>query len=154
MQGVLSMLPGVGKMKKQMASANLDETIFMRQEAIIGSMTRKERQHPKVLNASRKKRVAAGSGTSVQEINKLLKMHRQMADMMKKMGRQKGGLKGLFGGSMPDMGAMAQEAQMPADMSKMPSGLPGLGSGLPPGGMPGLGTGSLPGLPGLPKRKK
>ncbi len=154
MQGVLSMLPGVGKMKKQMASANLDETMFLRQEAIIGSMTRKERQHPKVLNASRKKRVAAGSGTSVQEINKLLKMHRQMADMMKKMGRQKGGLKGLFGGGMPDMGAMAQEAQMPTDMSKMPSGLPGLGSGLPPGGMPGLGAGSLPGLPGLPKRKK
>jgi len=152
MQGVLSMLPGVGKMKKQLAAANLDESMFKRQEAIIGSMTRKERQHPKVLNASRKKRVAAGSGTSVQEINKLLKMHRQMADMMKKMGRQKGGLKALFGGGMPDMGAMAQEAQLSADMSKMPSGLPGLGSsGLPPGGLPGLGAGSLP---GLPKRKK
>jgi len=148
MQGVLSMLPGVGKIKKQMATANLDDTMFKRQEAIIGSMTRKERQHPKVLNASRKKRVASGSGTSVQEINKLLKMHRQMSDMMKKMGRQKGGLKGLFGGGMPDMGAMAQEAQMP-DMSNMPGGLPGLGSGLP-----GLGTGSTPGLPGLPKRKK
>jgi len=154
MQGVLSMLPGVGKIKKQMASANLDDTMFKRQEAIIGSMTRKERQHPKVLNASRKKRVASGSGTSVQEINKLLKMHRQMSDMMKKMGRQKGGLKGMFGGGMPDMGAMAQEAQIPPDMSNMPSGLPGLGSGLPPQGLPGLGTGSLPGLPGLPKRKK
>ncbi len=154
MQGVLSMLPGVGKMKKQLASANLDDSMFTRQEAIIGSMTRKERQHPKLLNASRKKRVAAGSGTSVQEINKLLKMHRQMADMMKKMGRQKGGLKALFGGGMPDMGdmgAMAQDAQMMPDMSKMPSGLPGLGSGLPPGGLPGLGTGSMP---GLPKRKK
>jgi len=154
MQGVLSMLPGVGKIKKQMASVNLDDTMFKRQEAIIGSMTRKERQRPKVLNASRKKRVASGSGTSVQEINKLLKMHRQMSDMMKKMGRQKGGLKGLFGGGMPDMGAMAQEAQMSPDMSNMPGGLPGLGSGLPPQGLPGLGTGSLPGLPGLPKRKK
>lgn len=152
MQGVLSMLPGVGKIKKQMASANLDETMFTRQEAIIGSMTRKERQHPKVLNASRKKRVAAGSGTSVQEINKLLKMHRQMADMMKKMGRQKGGLKGLFGGGMPDMGAMAQDARMMPDMSKLPSGLPGLGGSSQ--GLPGLGTGSMPGLPGLPKRKK
>lgn len=154
MKGVLSMLPGAGKIKKQMASANLDDSMFKRQEAIIGSMTRKERQRPKVLNASRKKRVAAGSGTSVQEINKLLKMHRQMADMMKKMGRQKGGLKGLFGGSMPDMGAMAQEAQLSADMPQMPGGLPGLGSGLPPGGLPGLGVGSIPGLPGLPKQKK
>jgi len=154
MQGVLSMLPGVGKIKKQMASANLDESMFKRQEAIISSMTRKERRQPKVLNASRKRRVAAGSGTSVQEINRLLKMHRQMADMMKKMGRQKGGLKALFGGVSPDMAAMAQEAQMSPDMMKMPQGLPGLGSGLPPQGLPGRGAGSIPGLPGLPKRKK
>ena len=84
MSGVLGMLPGIGKMKKQLESADLDDMVIKRQMAIISSMTARERQVPKVLNASRKKRVAAGSGTSVQDINRLLKMHRQMADMMKK----------------------------------------------------------------------
>jgi signal recognition particle subunit SRP54 len=83
MGGVLSMLPGIGKVKKQLDAANLDESIFNRQQAIISSMTRAERKTPKLLNASRKKRIAAGSGTSVQDINKLVKMHRQMADMMR-----------------------------------------------------------------------
>ena len=90
MGGVLDMLPGIGKVKKQLDAANLDETILKRQQAMIGSMTKSERKNPKLLNASRKKRVASGSGTSVQDINKLVKMHRQMADMMKAMGKKRG----------------------------------------------------------------
>ena len=90
MGGVLGMLPGIGKVKKQLDAADLDEAMLKRQQAIIGSMTASERKNPKVLNASRKKRVAAGSGTSVQDINKLVKMHRQMADMMKAMGKKRG----------------------------------------------------------------
>lgn len=95
MGGILGMLPGVGSMQKQMAQANIDDRMLKRQIAIIDSMTPKERKKPDLLNASRKRRVAAGSGTEVQDINRLLKMHRQMADMMKKMG--KGGMKGLMG---------------------------------------------------------
>ena len=101
MGGVLGMLPGVGKIKKQLDAANLDDTILKRQQAMIGSMTKAERKNPKLLNASRKKRVAAGSGTSVQDINRLVKMHRQMADMMKTMGKKRGLLGSLFGGGPP-----------------------------------------------------
>ena len=103
MQGLLGMLPGVGKMKKQIADANIDDKTIVQQEAIIMSMTPKERRNPKILNAKRRKRIAAGSGTSVQEVNKLLKQHKQMAQMMKKMGKM--GKKGLMGG-MPPMGGM------------------------------------------------
>ena len=149
MGGVLGMLPGIGKVKKQLDAANLDESIFKRQQAIIGSMTRAERKTPKLLNASRKKRVAAGSGTSVQDINKLVKMHRQMADMMKSMGKKRGALSALFGGGgMPEA---------PADLppgSELPANFLGLPPGGLPGGLPGL-PGALPrGLPGLPQRKK
>ena len=154
MSGVLGMLPGVGKMKKQIEDANLDDTVVKRQMAIIGSMTVKERRAPKMLNASRKKRVAAGSGTSVQDVNKLLKMHRQMADMMKKLGKNKGMLGGLFGGGMPDPSQISPEdlppelaqGQLPKGLG--PKGLPGLGTGLP-------GLGSMPGgIPPLPGKKK
>ena len=102
MKGVLGMLPGMGKLKGAM-NAGVDDKVFKRQEAIISSMTPQERKKPQVLNASRKKRVAAGSGTSVPEVNKLLKMHMQMAKMMKKMSRmgKKGGMPG-----MPGMGGM------------------------------------------------
>jgi signal recognition particle subunit SRP54 len=85
MGGMLSMLPGVGKFKKQLDGANIDEAIVKRQEAIISSMTKKERRNPMLLNGSRRRRIAVGSGTSVQEINRLLKQYRDMADMMKKM---------------------------------------------------------------------
>jgi signal recognition particle subunit SRP54 len=101
MQGVLSMLPGVGKVKDQLAASGMDDKILTRQEAIISSMTRQERRDPDVINGSRRKRIAAGSGTEVSEVNKLLKMHRQMSDMMKKMGkggRAMQGLAGMFGG--------------------------------------------------------
>ena len=160
--GIMGMMPGIGKLKKQMAGANLDDSIVNRQVAIINSMTRAERRNPKLLNASRKKRVAAGAGVQVSEINKLLKMHRQMADMMKMVGKKKGGLGGLLGGGMPnidpaELEAMQKSGQMPdmGDLTKglsggMPGGLPG---GL--GGLPGLGGPKLPGLGGMSgKRKK
>jgi signal recognition particle subunit SRP54 len=99
MQGVLSMLPGVGKIKDQLASAGLDDRMLKRQEAIISSMTKKERAKPDVINGSRRKRIAGGAGVEVSDVNKLLKMHRQMADMMKKIG--KGG-RNPFGG-MPQL---------------------------------------------------
>jgi signal recognition particle subunit SRP54 len=101
MQGVLSMLPGVGKVKEQLGAAGLDDKILTRQEAIISSMTRQERRDPDVINGSRRKRIAAGSGVEVSEVNKLLKMHRQMSDVMKKMGkggRAMQGLASMFGG--------------------------------------------------------
>ncbi|WP_341702282.1 signal recognition particle protein [Ferrovibrio sp.] len=111
MSGVMNLLPGVGKIKQQMANANLDETLLKRQEAIIGSMTRQERQNPKVIHASRKKRIAAGSGTSVQDVNKLLKQHLQMSDMMKRMSKlgQKGFTRSIMagmGGGFPGMPKM------------------------------------------------
>ena len=90
MSSILGMLPGIGKMQKQIASANIDDNLLKRQEAIINSMTPLERERPKLLNASRKKRIAAGAGASVQEVNKLIKMQKQMAGMMKKMGKMGG----------------------------------------------------------------
>ena len=93
MGGMLGMLPGVAKIKKQMAGANIDEGIIKRQEAIIGSMTRAERKNPKLLNGSRRRRIATGSGTSVPDVNRLLKQYQDMAGMMKKM--KKLGAKGL-----------------------------------------------------------
>jgi len=102
MQGVLAMLPGVGKVKDQLAAAGLDDGMLKRQEAIIQSMTRKERARPDILNGSRRKRIAGGAGVEVSEVNKLLKMHRQMADMMKRVGRL--GPRGAFGlGAMPQL---------------------------------------------------
>ena len=93
---LMGMLPGVGKMKKQIADANIDDRMIARQEAIILSMTLKERRNPKLLNAKRRKRIAAGSGTSVQDVNRLLKQFQQMATMMKKMGKK--GLRGMMPG--------------------------------------------------------
>jgi signal recognition particle subunit SRP54 len=90
LSGILGMLPGVGKIKQQIADANLDNTLFKRQAAIIGSMTRAERRNPDILKASRKKRVAAGSGTTVQEVNKLLKQFDDMSTMMKRMNKMGG----------------------------------------------------------------
>jgi signal recognition particle subunit SRP54 len=152
--GMMGMLPGVAKMKNQIAAANLDEGLLKRQKAIIDSMTPKERRNPDVLKASRKRRIAAGSGAKVEEINRLLKMHRQMADMMKAMGSGKrGALGGL--GQMLGMGGGAPSPEMMRQLAeKMPGGLPGGAGGLPnipglPGGLPGLGT-KLPGLGGLP----
>jgi len=160
MGGILGMLPGIGKMKKQIEAAGLDDRLFRRQQAIISSMTRQERRSPKILNARRKQRVASGSGTEVQDVNKLLKMHLQMADMMKRMSRQApggrggigsmmgslfggglgGGLGGLMPGKMPG-GGMPDLAKLdPAEMERMARQL-------------GMG-GAMPNLPGLPGKRK
>ena len=94
MEGILAMLPGVGKIKEQLAGANLDTKVLGRQAAIISSMTKKERKTPDLIKASRKKRIAAGSGTSVQDVNRLLKQFDDMSTMMKRMGKL--GQKGLM----------------------------------------------------------
>jgi signal recognition particle subunit SRP54 len=155
--GLMGMMPGIAKMKNQLAAANLDDSILKRQCAIIDSMTPQERRNPDILKASRKKRIAAGSGTSPEQINKLLKMHRGMADMMKAMGGAKRGpLAGLanalgLGGGMPspeEMQKMAEKMQQQG--GGLPPGMPGLPQNMPgmPGGLPGLGGGKLPGLGG------
>jgi signal recognition particle subunit SRP54 len=168
MGAILSMMPGMGKMKKMLDQAGgMDDGEIVKQEAMISSMTKAERKKPALLNASRKKRIAAGSGTSVQDINKLLKAHRQMADMMKKIGK-KGGAKGLanllgglgggMGGGMP--GGMGDMAKMmgagggpdAAALAKQLKNAPGgedvdfdaiekamKGLGPMPGGLPGMG---------------
>ena len=173
MGGVLGMLPGVAKLKGQIPEANLDDKILKRQHAIITSMTPKERRNPKVLDGKRKRRIAAGSGTRVEDINKLIKMHRQMADVMKMMGKNKG-MMARMAGAMGMGGAGPSESEMarmreelarldPKALEQLPpelreavkgppaKGLPGLGS-KPAGGtvpkLPGLGGAALPGLGG------
>ncbi|WP_458758694.1 signal recognition particle protein [Afipia sp. TerB] len=157
--GLMGMMPGIAKMKNQLAAANLDEKIVKRQMAVIDSMTREERKNPDILKASRKKRIAAGAGLKVEEVNKLLKMHRNMADMMKAMGSSKRGplagmaqAMGFGGGGMPSAEAMKELAE------KMPGGIPQGAPTLPKDfpGLPGLGKPTLPGLggfPGLGKKK-
>lgn len=126
------MMPGMKKAKAAMESSNMDDKVLVHMDAIIGSMTLKERAQPALLNAKRKKRVAAGSGTSVQEVNKILKMHQEMGRAMKQI-KKMGGLKGLgalFGGG---------------GMGGAPSGgggLPGMGGGMPK--LPRMGGGGLP----------
>ncbi|MFL5022631.1 MAG: signal recognition particle protein [Microvirga sp.] len=165
LNGMLGMLPGVAKMKSQLENANLDDKVIKRQRAIIDSMTPAERRNPDILKASRKKRIAAGAGAKVEEINKLLKMHRQMADVMKMMGGGKGkGMAGALGkmfgigGGGGGMGGMPQptpeqiealQKQMGGKLPDFPGGggLPSMPKGVP--GLPGLGGGKIPGLPGI-----
>jgi signal recognition particle subunit SRP54 len=172
MGGLMAMMPGVGQIKKAMAGANVDEKIFDRQIAIIGSMTKAERANPDLLNAKRRIRIAKGSGTKVEDVNKLMKQHRQMADMMKKVSKGGlGSLAGMFGGKMGGMmpgmpGGMPDLSKMdPAEVERMarqmgidPKSLDT--SGLPPPPaqitekLPSdvgklLKSGSMPGLPGL-----
>ncbi|MGR3323469.1 MAG: signal recognition particle protein [Pseudooceanicola sp.] len=161
MEGVMGMLPGMGKMAKQVQQAGFDDGAIKHQIALIQSMTKRERANPQILQASRKKRIAAGAGMEVQDLNRLLKMHRQMADMMKKMGKMgKGGMlkqamKGMMGkGGMPegmDPGQMDPKALEQA-AKQMGRTMPG---GKMPGGLPGLGGGSAlpPGLSGFGKKK-
>ncbi|MDZ3836904.1 MAG: signal recognition particle protein [Rhodospirillales bacterium] len=96
LKGLLGMLPGIAKMKKQLSEAKVDDKMIARQEAIILSMTPSERRNPKLLNASRRRRIAAGSGSTVADVNRLLKQHQQMSAMMKKVGKL--GKRGLLGG--------------------------------------------------------
>ena len=123
------MMPGMKKAKQAMAASGADDRMLVHMDAIIGSMTKLERKKPGLMNAKRKRRAAIGSGTTVQDVNKLLKMHQEMARAMKRI-RKMGGLKGLaamFGKSGGDMGEM---------MGAL--GNPGAG------GMPGMGGGGLP----------
>jgi signal recognition particle subunit SRP54 len=146
-------------MTKKMESAGFDDKVIKRQIAIIQSMTKKERKKPDLMQASRKKRVAAGAGLEVSEVNKLLKMHRQMADMMKKMGKM--GKKGMMRGALSQM--FGKGGMPPGAVGGPGGGLGGgLGAGAAPGGLPpgfpGLGGagGGLqlpPGLGGLGKKK-
>jgi len=173
MGGVMGMLPGMGKMKDQLKNANLDDKVIKRQVAIISSMTPFERRNPKMLDGKRKRRIAAGSGTRAEDVNRLIKMHRQMADMMKMMGNNRGMVQRMAGalGLGPGAGApsAAEIERMQAELARMDpkaleqlppevrNMLPGAGSGkaskpaqTAKGSLPGLGgTGGM-GLPGLP----
>jgi signal recognition particle subunit SRP54 len=172
MGGVMKMLPGMGKLQKQLEGVDLDKNIFKGQMAIIGSMTKRERANPKIIDGKRRKRIAAGSGTKVEEVNKLLKMHVQMADMMKQMGQGKGMFGKMFGGK--GLPSETEMEKMRGELARMdPNSIPpelremmnaeqgGAGSapkmpdfdqlmkGLPGGGLPKLpGLGALPGLGG------
>ena len=115
-KGLMSMIPGIGKAKKELAAANIDDKKIAQQQAIIQSMTPKERRNAKIINGSRRKRIAAGSGTSVQEVNRLLKQYLMMSKMMKKAGK------------------MGKNGRMPAGM--MGQGMGGQVPSMGPGGMP------------------
>lgn len=151
LSGMMDLLPGVKNAKQQMTAAGVDDRMLKRQEAIIMSMTPQERRKPDILAASRKRRIAAGAGVDVAEVNKVLKMHRNMADMMKRVG--KGGMKGLASmlggmGGPPGQGPQINQQQLNA--------LKNLGGGMGGPGMPklpGLGGGGLPGLGGGDKKK-
>src|SRR6202163_3789636 len=150
--GLMGMLPGVAKIKNQLAERNLDEKVLQRQVAIIDSMTSAERRNPDILKASRKKRIAAGAGTKVEDINRMLKMHRTMADVMKAMG---GGKRGPMAG-IANMLGLGSGMPSPEQMAKLAEKLPGA---LPPGGLPPGAPGAppglpstMPGLPGLPPK--
>ncbi|MEZ5960810.1 MAG: signal recognition particle protein [Hyphomonadaceae bacterium] len=139
LKGVMGMLPGVQKMKNQISDAQLDDRQIHRQIGIIRSMTKAERSKPDLINGRRRARIAKGAGVEVVEVNRLLKMHRNMADMAKAMGK----------GKMP-FGGMGAGAPSPEALRQLGSGkpLPGLN---PQSGLPGL-PGGLPGLPGSNKK--
>jgi signal recognition particle subunit SRP54 len=153
--GLMSMLPGIGKMQKKIAAAGIDDSVIKQQEAIILSMTKKERISVGLLNASRRKRIAAGSGTSVQEVNRLVKQYQDMGRMMKKLGGKTGAaaIKAMLGGSGMGVPGMGNAGGMP-DLDALSRGL---GKGLGGGVAQGLGSGlpnGLPGLGGKPVGKK
>ena len=125
LEGIMKLIPGMGQIRKQLQDVQMPEKELARVEAMINSMTMAERHDPKIINPSRKQRIAKGSGVTVTEVNQLLKNFEQMQKMMKKM----------MGGKMP---AMPQGARMPG----MP-GMPGMG------GMPGALPGGMPGMPGM-----
>ncbi len=173
---LMKMMPGLGKMAQALESNELAESTLKKHEAIILSMTLKEREKPSLMNASRKKRIAVGSGTTVQDINKLCKQQQQMQTVMKKikkmgMGGMMKQMKGMMGGKSDELDMISQSMDpnaLASDMMSegplgdnpfddnnapaMPAGLPGLGAG---GGMPGLaglGGGQGMGMPGMPAR--
>ncbi|WP_225204555.1 signal recognition particle protein [Novosphingobium huizhouense] len=149
------MMPGMKKAKQAMAQSGMDDKVLLHMDAIIGSMTPKEREKPELLNAKRKIRIAKGSGTQVQDVNKLIKMHMEMAKAMKQI-KKMGGLKGLgalfgkggLGAAMPGL-----DQQMGGGMGGLGGGLGGLGGGNGIGGLPGLGGGMPGNLGDLLKKK-
>ena len=150
MGGMMDMIPGMKKMKAQVEASGMNDKMFDQQIALINSMTKLERANPAILKASRKERIAKGAGLDVSDLNRLLKMHRQTSDMMKKVGKmgKKGMMRqmaGLFGGKGGMPGGMPSEAEMEAAKQQL--------GGL--GGMPGLGGGGQlpPGLSGFGKKK-
>lgn len=102
MGSLIGMIPGLSKFKTQIEQAGIGDNLVKKQEAIILSMTKSERRNPDIIKASRKKRIAAGAGVEVHEVNKLLKSYEQMSAMMKRMGKM-GGLSAMMGGAMPNM---------------------------------------------------
>ena len=145
MESMMGMMPGMGKMARQVQEAGFDDKVITRQIALIQSMTRKERANPKILQASRKKRIAKGAGQEVSELNKLLKMQRQMGDMMKKMGKggaMKQAMKGMFG-----KGGPSPEALQGMDQKSLEQAARAMGGGM------GGGKGLPPGLSGFGKKK-
>ncbi|QGM94189.1 signal recognition particle protein [Methylocystis rosea] len=165
--GIMGLLPGVAKMKDQIAASGFDDKMVRRQRAIILSMTPRERRNPDLMKASRKKRIAAGSGVKVEEVNKLLKQHRQMADLMKSFGAGKrgGGMMGKAAQMMglgPGMQMPSQEElqQLQAKLGvQQPKAQPGGVPAAPPPdllakpSLPGLGGGLLSGLNPFGKKK-
>jgi signal recognition particle subunit SRP54 len=133
---LMGMMPGMKKMQNAAAQSGMDDKMLIRMDAMISSMTPKERAKPGLINAKRKIRIAKGSGMQVQDVNRLLKMHQEMETAMKRI-KKMGGLKGLgamFGRGGGGMGGLG--------------GLMGGGAGqMPPGGLPGLGGGSMPNIP-------
>ena len=157
----MSMLPGIGKLQKQMAANNFNDKAISKQEAIIYSMTKKERVNVALLNASRRKRIAFGSGTAVSEVNRLVKQQQDMSRMMKKMGKMGGlgGLKNMMsslggGGSNSEQVSESQapmmDANKMAELQKMMGGnMPNLGNMANR-----FGGAGLPGLGGKPSKKR
>ncbi len=163
---IMKMLPGLGKMVSQMEQAGMDDSILRRQEAMILSMTPAERAKPKLLNASRRKRIAAGSGMSVQDVNRLVKQLEQMQTVMKRMkkmgmGKMMGMMKDMMGEQDAEMLMQSMDADALAkDMAKSKDGdvlgaNPFLSGGAGSGGLPGMmGHGAGMGLPSHGGRKK
>ncbi|QGM97134.1 signal recognition particle protein [Methylocystis parvus] len=163
--GIMGLLPGVAKMKDQIEKAGIDDKLIKRQRGIILSMTPQERRNPDLMKASRKKRIAAGSGMRVEDVNKLLKQHRQMADLMKSFGGGKRG--GMMGKAAQMMGLGPKGMEMPSQeelqklqekMGGAPPGAPGIPAAPPADllakpSLPGLGGGLLGGLNPFGKKK-
>ncbi|MDE2355872.1 MAG: signal recognition particle protein [Alphaproteobacteria bacterium] len=161
-QGLMGLMPGVRQIKAQMADAGVNDRILRRQRAIIRSMTKQERKKPDVLQASRKRRIAAGAGVEVAEINRLLKQHRQMQDAFKMMSRDGGRgfarMAGMLGlGGPQGLAALGGAGAAPGAVPGAAAGPAAASGATPPGGsapggalkLPGLGGGPAPRLPGL-----
>ena len=174
MGSLMKLMPGLSGMAGKLEEAGFDDSIIKKQEAIILSMTPREREKPELMNGSRKKRIAAGSGTTVQDINALVKQQKQMQVMMKRMrkmgkGQMMGMMKDMMGGKADEMELMAQSmdpnalgADMAAASEESPlgpnpfagGGNPLAGMGGAGGGLPGMGGGAMPGMRGGSKKNR